>query len=47
MTMNFHVPAYPLRKQLWEQLKDGEYPLSSDVNLDVLANTFHFTGGQI
>lgn len=45
--MEFPIPPYSLRKDLWELSLDSRYPLPSEVNIDVLANKFRFTGGQI
>jgi SpoVK/Ycf46/Vps4 family AAA+-type ATPase len=41
------IPSFQSRKQLWEISLNSGCPLSSDVNIDEIANTFRFTGGQI
>jgi SpoVK/Ycf46/Vps4 family AAA+-type ATPase len=45
--MEFPIPPYSLRKDLWELSLDGQYPLLSEVNTAILADKFRFTGGQI
>ena len=45
--MEFPVPTYPLRKRLWKLSLDGQYHVSPEINIDVLANKFRFTGGQV
>jgi SpoVK/Ycf46/Vps4 family AAA+-type ATPase len=43
---SFPLPAYPVRKQLWEScLKDQK--LAEEVDLDALVTKFRFSGGQI
>ncbi|NIM14549.1 MAG: AAA family ATPase [Candidatus Aminicenantes bacterium] len=47
--VNFSIPSHPQRKQLWEnslKLTHG-YSISPEVDPDLLANKFKFTGGQI
>ena len=47
LSIELPVPSYPLRRLLWKlSLNDG-YPVSPKVNVDMLANKFRFTGGQI
>ena len=42
------TPSYPLRKQLWQTFcVQGGYQVSSQVDLDALADRFRFTAGQI
>lgn len=43
----FPIPPYPQRRQLWETSLNGGSPVSPEVDRDLLANTFKFTGGQI
>lgn len=45
--IEFSLPAYPLRKQLWEVFWDDHYPVSPEVKSETLANAFRLTGGQI
>jgi SpoVK/Ycf46/Vps4 family AAA+-type ATPase len=51
LPIRFPIPSYKLRKQLWqqtlEQVKAGGISLDKSVNIEDLANTFRFTGGQI
>lgn len=46
-TIEFTVPDKNLRRILWEKLLPSKLPLSGDVNLDLLAERYLFTGGQI
>jgi ATP-dependent 26S proteasome regulatory subunit len=41
------VPPFSVRKQLWQTLLDDHMSVAPDVDLDVLANKFRLTGGQI
>lgn len=43
----FEVPDANLRRQIWEVHLPPEVPLRGDIDLDVLANTYDFTGGTI
>lgn len=45
----FSLPDFPLRKQLWGSFLDRWHhvPMSEDVNAEILANKFKFSGGQI
>jgi AAA+ superfamily predicted ATPase len=41
------IPAYSLRRRLWESQWDGDSTLAADVDLSDLAGKFRLTGGQI
>ncbi len=45
----FSLPDFPLRKQLWESFLDCNQHISmnEDVDVEILANKFNFSGGQI
>lgn len=43
----FEVPDAEVRRQIWEVHIPPEVPLEGDIELDVLANTYDFTGGTI
>ncbi|MCP4156519.1 MAG: ATP-binding protein [bacterium] len=45
--IEFPLPGYPLRKEMWEHYLNGDYRLSGEVGKKLLANKFKFTGGQI
>ncbi len=45
--LEFPLPAYSLRKCLWEVSLDNQNALFPEVNTAILANTFRFTGGKI
>ncbi len=45
--IEFSVPNAVLRRQLWRKIIPLRVPLADDVNLDDLANSYGFTGGQI
>jgi SpoVK/Ycf46/Vps4 family AAA+-type ATPase len=46
-TIEFTLPNYSARKQLWQRHCQGEMPLADDVDIDALANKFRLTAGQI
>lgn len=43
----FEVPDADIRRQIWEVHIPPEVPLEGDIDLDVLANTYDFSGGTI
>ncbi|TNF25048.1 MAG: ATP-binding protein [Deltaproteobacteria bacterium] len=43
----FEVPDNELRRQIWEVHLPPEVPLEGDINLEILANTYDFSGGTI
>ncbi len=43
----FEVPEPEIRRQIWEVHLPPEVPLAGEIDLDVLANTYDFTGGTI
>jgi len=43
----FEVPEADVRRQIWEVHIPPEVPLEGDIDLDVLANTYDFSGGTI
>ena len=45
--IEFTMPSYRDRKQLWEKCWSGEMRLTADVDLDDLARKFRLNGGQI
>lgn len=47
LQVQFPIPAYPLRKDLWKMSLDGQHPADTEVDIDTLASRFQFTGGQI
>ncbi len=47
VSVEFPMPSYPARKQLWEKYWNGDVQLADDVALDDLAGKFRLSGGQI
>lgn len=47
LKIKLDMPSAPMRLKLWEKLIPPKAPLSSDVDLDHLANNYNFSGGQI
>ncbi len=45
--VEFMVPDYTQRQQLWRLHLNGRYPMSEEVDLNALAGKFNFTLGQI
>jgi SpoVK/Ycf46/Vps4 family AAA+-type ATPase len=45
--IEFKRPTENLRKQLWEHLVPEKLPIADDVDYEVLARQFEFTGGEI
>ena len=45
--VEFPIPDYPLRQQLWRDHLNGHHTISEDVDLDALAGKFNFTNGKI
>jgi SpoVK/Ycf46/Vps4 family AAA+-type ATPase len=45
--IEFSIPSFQLRKQLWEISLNGNSSISSELNIEEVANKFQFTGGQI
>ena len=43
----FEMPDNALRRQIWEVHLPPEVPLEGDIDLEILANTYDFTGGTI
>jgi SpoVK/Ycf46/Vps4 family AAA+-type ATPase len=43
----FPLPAFPIRKRLWDNMLNGKTPLSREVDTELLANKFRLTGGQV
>jgi SpoVK/Ycf46/Vps4 family AAA+-type ATPase len=43
ISLEFSLPAYPLRRRLWEQYLQ----LPGEIDIDGIAGKFHFTAGQI
>jgi SpoVK/Ycf46/Vps4 family AAA+-type ATPase len=43
----FEIPEPEIRRQIWEVHIPPEVPLGGEIDLDVLANTYDFTGGTI
>jgi len=43
----FEVPDNELRRQIWEVHLPPEVPLEGDIDLEILANTYDFSGGTI
>jgi|GEM_PF-348047 len=43
----FEIPEAEIRRQIWEVHIPPEVPLGGEIDLDVLANTYDFTGGTI
>jgi len=41
------VPSFSIRKQLWKSYITEYLPVTSDMDIDALANKFNFTQGQI
>jgi len=47
ISLQFPIPAYSLRRQIWEQQWNGQATLGANVDFNDLANKFRLTGGQI
>lgn len=47
MEIAFGIPAYPVRKRLWQLALNGNAAPGAGVDIDILASQFRFTGGQI
>jgi len=45
--VEFTMPSYGARKQLWEKCWNGEMHLTADIDLSDLARKFRLNGGQI
>ncbi|MCP4297750.1 MAG: ATP-binding protein [Proteobacteria bacterium] len=45
--IEFPIPSYNGRLELWGKSLNGRHPVEPDVDLTDLANKFHFSGGQI
>lgn len=45
--VEFPIPSFQLRKQLWKISLNGSGLLPVDLDIDEIANHFRFTGGQI
>ena len=45
--IEFQIPTSKLRLRLWNTLIPPKLPLDKDVNLEMLANKYSFTGGEI
>jgi len=45
--VEFPIPSYEAREQLWEMHLDGRLRLDGDLDIGALANKFRFSGGQI
>ncbi|NIM15108.1 MAG: AAA family ATPase [Candidatus Aminicenantes bacterium] len=45
--IDFPVPSYPQRKHLWKQSLNGRFSLAPGIRIDIIANKFNFTAGQI
>jgi SpoVK/Ycf46/Vps4 family AAA+-type ATPase len=43
----FEIPEPEIRRQIWEVHLPPEVPLAGEIDLEVLANTYDFTGGTI
>lgn len=46
-SLPFEVPDSELRRQIWEVHLPPEVPLAPDIDLDILASRYDFTGGTI
>jgi len=46
-SLPFEMPDADLRRQIWEVHLPPEVPLASDIDLDILASRYDFTGGTI
>ncbi len=46
-SLPFELPEPDLRRQIWEVHLPPEVPLASDIDLDILASRYDFTGGTI
>lgn len=47
ISVEFPMPSYPERKQLWEKCWNDHTPIAADVDLGDLASKFRLSGGQI
>ena len=47
LKVEFPVPDYAARNQLWKTVTDGKFQFSQEVDFEELATKFHFTRGQI
>jgi SpoVK/Ycf46/Vps4 family AAA+-type ATPase len=47
MEVALGVPAYPIRKRLWQWALNGNAARGNGVDIDAIAIQFRFTGGQI
>ncbi len=47
VSVEFPIPSYTLRKQLWEKYWDENTPREHDVDFGEFASKFRLTGGQI
>jgi SpoVK/Ycf46/Vps4 family AAA+-type ATPase len=47
LEIEFPVPSYPQRKDLWKLSFNGRFSLAPGIRIDVIANKFNFTPGQI
>ena len=45
--LEFQIPDYAQRQQLWQLHLNGSHPMSNDVDISSLAGKFNFTYGQI
>lgn len=45
--VEFSVPSFQLRKQLWKNSLNGSGLLSRELDIDEISNNFQFSGGQI
>jgi len=45
--IDFTIPSYQERLELWKKTLNGHTPLESDVDLSALASKFSFSGGKI
>jgi SpoVK/Ycf46/Vps4 family AAA+-type ATPase len=45
--VEFPIPSFQVRKQLWKNSLNGRGLLPVDLDIDEIANHFQFTGGQI
>jgi len=47
ISIEFHLPSYLVRKQLWEKQWDSQPSLDGDIDFSDLAGRFRLSGGQI
>ena len=47
ISVEFPMPSYPDRRQLWEKFWNNHVQLAADVDLNDLADKFRLSGGQI